>query len=194
MKKFNSLIWALVVLMLSLPIYLTRDTLAFKSFGVEEIMRLLGSLFLISLLLERASEVFVTTWRRPSRVGLDLKIQNLESKISKPNLLEDNKKLSLLIDELEAVKKEQTEYMSDTQRIAVGITLAFGLLISAVGIRSLHIFVDAPNLTEGFQAVVFRLIDVFLTGGLIAGGSKGIHKLSQVFGNFMDTTAKRVKG
>lgn len=194
MKKFNSLIWALVVLMLSLPIYLTRDTLAFKSFGAEEIMRLLGSLFLISLLLERASEVFVTTWRRPSRAGLDLKIHNLESKISKLNLLEDNQKLSLRIDELEAVKKEQTEYMSDTQRIAVGITLAFGLLISAVGIRSLHIFVDAPNITEGFQAVVFRLIDVFLTGGLIAGGSKGIHKLSQVFGNFMDTTAKRAKG
>ena len=194
MKKFNSLILALVVLMLSLPIYLTPDTLAFKSFGAEEITRLLGSLFLISLLLERASEVFVTTWRRPSRAGLDLKIQNLESKISKLNLLEDDQKLSPLIDKLEAVKRKQTEYMSDTQRIAVGITLALGLLISAVGIRSLHIFVDAPKLTEGFQAVVFRLIDVFLTGGLIAGGSKGIHKVSQVFGNFMDTTAKRVKG
>jgi hypothetical protein len=32
-----------------------------------------------------------------------------------------------------------------------------------------------------------------LTGGLIAGGSEGIHKFTQVFTDFLEATSKQVK-
>jgi len=36
-------------------------------------------------------------------------------------------------------------------------------------------------------------VDVALTGGVIAGGSEGIHRIVTVFDSFMNATAKRAK-
>ena len=69
-------------------------------------------------------------------------------------------------------------------------------MVSAVGFRSLQTLVDPASLAAlpGVQRFIFGLLDVFLTGGLIAGGSDGIHKIAQVFYDFMDATAERARG
>jgi hypothetical protein len=49
------------------------------------------------------------------------------------------------------------------------------------------LLVSAPN-----QVAAFRLVDVLLTGGLIGGGSEGVHKITQVFSDFMDKTRQNI--
>lgn len=96
------------------------------------------------------------------------------------------------IDDLNEKERQRSAYKSDTRTIALWTSLLFGLLISAIGIRSIEplVVIDFSN---PIQIVIFRCLDGLLTGGLIAGGSEGIHKLIQVFIDFMEATSKQIK-
>jgi len=87
----------------------------------------------------------------------------------------------------------QTTYRSQTQRIALYTGLAVGIAVATAGIRMLYLLID-PNTLSTFskgQMGFFRLVDIILTGGLIAGGSDGIHKLANVYDNFMQSAAQK---
>ena len=139
---------------------------------------MLTALLIVSLILERALEVFVTTWRGPAAKKMGEEMKSLTGA--------DRERKGL----------EKTEYKSSTQRVALWTGLTLGLLVSAVGIRTLQALVDPTALDQlpKAQAAAFSLLDVLLTGGLIAGGSEGIHKITQVFTNFMEATAEKAKG
>ncbi len=113
-------------------------------------------------------------------------IQNFQSqqeslKIFKPQM-----------DNLNEKERQKTAYKSDTRVIALWTSLLFGLLMSAIGIRSIEplVVLDFDN---PIQVIIFRCLDALLTGGLIAGGSEGIHKLIKVFIDFMEATSKQIK-
>ncbi len=44
-----------------------------------------------------------------------------------------------------------------------------------------------------YQLNFFNFLDVFLTGGLIAGGSDGVHKLIEVYRSFTEASTIKVK-
>ncbi|WDD32585.1 hypothetical protein PQG02_28700 [Nostoc sp. UHCC 0926] len=96
------------------------------------------------------------------------------------------------IDDLNEKERQRTAYKSDTRIIALWTSLLFGLLMSAIGIRSIEPLV-VIDLDNPIQVVIFRCLDALLTGGLIAGGSEGIHKLIKVFIDFMEVTSKQIK-
>ncbi|MEH2113491.1 hypothetical protein [Nostoc sp.] len=96
------------------------------------------------------------------------------------------------MDGINEKERQKTAYKSDTRIIALWTSLLFGLLISAIGIRSIEPLV-VIDLDNPIQVVIFRCLDALLTGGLIAGGSEGIHKLIKVFLDFMEATSKQIK-
>ncbi|MEA5502754.1 hypothetical protein VB735_06450 [Halotia wernerae UHCC 0503] len=100
--------------------------------------------------------------------------------------------LNTRINELNKKEVERIAYKSDTRIIALWTSLLFGLLVSTIGIRSIEplVIIESNN---SIQIILFRCLDTFLTGGLIAGGSEGIHKLIQVFVSFMEATSKQIR-
>jgi hypothetical protein len=69
-------------------------------------------------------------------------------------------------------------------------------MISGVGVRSLDTLlvpVQQGALNSGIQGALFRCLDVLLTGGLIAGGSDGIHKITQLASTFFEETRNGIK-
>ncbi len=96
------------------------------------------------------------------------------------------------IDDLNQKERQRSAYKSDTRIIALWTSLLFGLLISAIGIRSIEPLVIL-DLDNPIQVVIFRCVDALLTGGLIAGGSEGIHQIIKVFLDFMEATSKQIK-
>ena len=180
-------------LVLFLPTWLTTEPLAFRDFGTADILQLLTGLFVVSLLLERSLEVFVTTWRGPGTAELDLKVSKQRNELAEIKKAAAND--AVAAEALAQAEHERTKYKSDTQRVALWTGLTFGLLVSTVGVRSLQALVDGAALSKASHAQVigFHLVDVLLTGGLIAGGSEGIHKITQVFTNYMEISAKRIK-
>jgi hypothetical protein len=51
---------------------------------------------------------------------------------------------------------------------------------------------EQPPFYDG-QVLIFHVLDTILTGGLIAGGSDGIHKLTGVFTAFLEETRNQIK-
>ena len=73
--------------------------------------------------------------------------------------------------------------------------LISGVIISSCAVRTLYMFVDLTEYEKISQIhrYLFSLIDIVLTGGLIAGGSDNIHKLIDAYRIFMESTAAKAK-
>lgn len=181
---------------LSFPAWLAPQHLEFRDLDTTAIMQVLAILFMIALLAERALEIFVGTWRSPRATQLDLSVSTLEEKIAKlENLAKpDQAALAATRAGLDEAKRQERQYRCVTRQIVLWVGLGLGLLVSAVGCRALEVLVD-PSVRQwsSAQVTAFRLVDVVLTGGVIAGGSEGIHRIATVFDNFMGATAKRAK-
>lgn len=101
-------------------------------------------------------------------------------------------KLETAFANLRQIQQDQSGYKLATRCIALCSNLLIGILISTTGILTLGYLFESPE--ESFRLTLFGTIDVLLTGGLIAGGSDGIHRILQAVITFMDATAKRAKG
>ena len=184
------------LIVISTVILESLGPIALKNIDQSQIITLLGSLFVIALFLERALEVFVATSRSPGAMKLDYKIAIKEqalkalidsgkSKDSKV-IVEENNELSLL-------RQQRESYRLETKKTTLWAGLMFGVLISAVGIRTLSTLVNDIASLSTSQQSFFNIVDVFITGGLLAGGSDGIHKLAKVYSNYMDNLANSIK-
>ncbi len=239
MMKNNTLLTSLGILFSAavlLPASVSPNLFVFKTFGISEITQLLTFLFLVSLFLERALEVFITTWRRPGEEEVDNEIIHCRRRIAeikeqirkKGNQLQtvatttasedahgDEERTSVVqtprdtsalmgeldkeLTRLKALDLERGRYKSITRKMALWMALVVGVLLSGVGIRSLETFVNLrdlagqPPIFYGGQLFIFRSLDTLLTGGLIAGGSEGIHKLTQVFTTFLEETRNQIR-
>jgi hypothetical protein len=211
MKKNTSLLFLYMAISTAIlvPASLTPNLFTFGEFSLDKITQLLTFLALISLFLERALEVFIATWRHPGEDGFDNEIQSYERQIAdlKNGLVGENppdqEELSHKIADFEKVNLRRTEYKSQTKRIALWTALFIGVVISGVGIRALETLlklIDLKDIPQNQQPIfytgqlcIFRFFDTLLTGGLIAGGSDGIHKLTNLVTAFLDETQNRIK-
>jgi hypothetical protein len=149
----------------------------------------------VSLLLERALEVFINVWRSPTAAQHELLIRWQGEKLKRLKDEKDPTKVQEAIETLKEFRWAQSSFKAETHQIALVSGMVCGVCVSAVGLRTLHLLVDPSALGQlsATQAVAFRVIDVLLTGGLIAGGSEGIHNLAQVFTNFLQNTAEKAR-
>lgn len=179
----------------SFPVWLAPAPIAIKDFGTPDVVRVLAVLFLVALLAERALEIFVGTWRSPGMNQLELVVHAVEHRLARLRARSrpDSRALRGATAELEDAKRQERQYRCVTRQIALWVGLTLGLLVSGVGLRALETLID-PNGWSASQASAFRLVDVVLTSGVIAGGSEGIHRIATVFDNFMSATAHRAKG
>lgn len=218
-----------------LPASLSPNLFIFKKFGLPEITQLFTFLLLVSLFLERALEVFITTWRRPGEEEFSGKVRHCERRIAElkeqirkrgnqvetvatkttsEDALKSEKRTEFMqspgdtsgllveldkeITQLSGFNQERGRFKSGTRKIALWSALFVGVLVSGAGVRGFETLVDlralpdAPLLYTG-QIFLFRSLDTLLTGGLIAGGSEGMHKLTQVFSAFLDETRNQIK-
>ncbi len=210
MKKHTSLLFLYTAISTAilLPASLTPNLFTFGEFSLDKITQMLTFLTLISLFIERSLEVIIATWRHPGEDGFNGEIQYYESQIAdlKSELVSENppksEELSHKMSDLEKIKLRRTEYKSQTKKIALWTALFIGVIISGVGVRALETLLkitDLNNLPTNQQPIfyagqcIFRLFDTLLTGGLIAGGSDGIHKLTNLIAEFLDETQNRIK-
>jgi hypothetical protein len=184
----------LIVLSMALGIVWVRPVpLPLKEGAISHIGAFLGVAMVISLFLERAIEVFISVWRNPDAVGLDVQLERAEQSLKEAI---DSQSIRQLQAEQAALKIKRARYKVDTQTLAMWVGFFSGLLISVAGLRCLEGMVKIEALTNWpeKQQFLFRLVDVLLTGGLLAGGSEGLHKVAQVYTTFMDTTNRRLRG
>ncbi len=143
--------------------------------SMDDYGSLFANLFLIALLVERFIEVFVGILRR-------------QGKVERRRLIE-----TAAPDEKSAAQTVMAIYRSRTNTIAMNVAFGFGLIVSLAGVHTLSVVFDSSQL-QGAQEFLFRLSDILLTAGLIAGGSNGINKITSLFGEYLSKSKLTAEG
>jgi len=146
----------------------------FPTFPRENIIGLLTGLIVIALFIERAVEVLLAPLRQPTCNIMKETARNERVILPKERVTE-------LLD----TERQLVAFKGQTRRFASLMGLALGMAISASGVRGLASLLDAKNC-----CTLFNVLDVLLTGAILAGGADGLHRIATVFTGYMDLTAR----
>lgn len=116
-------------------------------------VKILGVLFLLSLIVERVVEAFLNLWRGEERANIEGEIKILEDESK------DNPKMPS--EELNGRKRELIAFKTSTQISAFFCTFIIGLLLSLSGFNLLTTFFDLGNEED---IVINKDLDSKVTG------------------------------
>lgn len=176
--------------------WIAPDSMGAGTVTVESVMSLFGLIFVIALFVERAQEVVLTNWRAGGSEALDLQILALERQLNRLNTTSNGEQsLESVYAELESLRIEKLNYRSHTRVLALRVGVIFGVAVSMAGVRTLGAFIPAETLMafSSVQQIIFHGVDVVITGGVVAGGSDGVHKMAELYRVFVETKAKEEK-
>lgn len=125
----------------------------------ENILGVLGGLFVLVLLIERATEILISIARSAKTETLKREAQNLSNDPAKADVLASK-------------KTELANFQAETKSIALLIGFSLSVVACAGGIGVLKTIVDQASADPTFM----RGIDIVLTSGLLAGGSDSFHQ------------------
>ena len=152
-------------------------TIDISSFDFSKIFGLLGSIAFISLLVERASEIFMVDTTKETKENLRKEVSLLETRKSMLSPEEATSKTQ---------KEEALNNIMDVRRRKVSFfAFTLGILIALFGVRILTNLITEPESMTAVQTKFINIMDMVLTGCVIAGGSEGIHYIIKTFGNFL---------
>ena len=146
-----------------------------QTLTVDNYSKLFVNLFLITVIVERFIGVFNSIWRRRGRLEL---VRGVENAKTNKERIEAQKKLDV--------------YRSRTETLAMYSGFSIGIIIGFAGVHTLQVLFDASSLS-GSQKTLFQGVDIVLTAGLIAGGSKGINAITSLLGNFLEASKEKMK-
>ena len=199
-RKYRRILWALLVAgIISIGWFAKPATLKFSGDILKDLPTMFGYLVLISLFVERAIEVFLSAWRSGGADKLDREIAGKKKQISEiveaaGGLPRDPSpeftKLEELNGELDSLDAERTRYRADSRFVSQWLGLGIGVLVALVGVRVLGNIVDVASVTDG-QVGLFYIVDILLTGAVLAGGSEAINKIMKLYNGFMTSLADK---
>jgi hypothetical protein len=184
------IIWLIVGLIFLLPIWFTPNIVTLNPGAANDILGTLGLLVFIAIILERALEVLTLTFREYGKQERALHLQHVTQ------MAETQGQTTEAVHAVDRAKMEVDNYSATTRKITLGLGLALGFIVGAIGIRVLEPLIQPESMANlgQVQVTIFRLVDVFLTGGVISGGSEGIHRIAKVFTSYMDRAARAGSG
>ncbi|WP_204104001.1 MULTISPECIES: hypothetical protein [Spirulina sp. CCY15215] len=182
----------LLVALLSLTA-VSQDVIQVGNFGPNDIFQLLTIIAFVATLQHSAVEVIMSTWRDPAQEKLKAEIERLDAELAIEDETPEQRKQWML--ERKEIDIKIQEFKTVTRKLALWITLLSGVFVSVVGIRILGNLIDPSQLKEmsKYQSLGFNVMDVFLTGALISGGTEGVYQIVQVFSSFLNKTTEKVK-
>jgi len=172
----SALLLAIATGGVGLLIYLkgAPSPMPFAKLELQTVLNLLGGLFVVALMTERAIEVIVSVLRdaeAQEKVGAIKAITSsvADAKAKSPQVQAD---IDALTGQLEVKQKDLDSYRIDTKETTYCISFTLGVALALVGVRGIHgLLANAPS--SGW----FSLVDIVVTGAVIAGGSDGIHQM-----------------
>jgi hypothetical protein len=178
--------------------YIQANALAFKPDPLTSLPSLFGYLILISLFVERVIEVILSSWRSGGADKLDRQINKLSQKIVNLNNREDldpgeKAKLKEAEETLGKVRDERTEYSSASRFASIWIGVVVGVIVALAGVRILGNLLDTSPLTDDIHKNLLIVVDVSLTGFVLAGGSEAINKIMKIYNSFTTKVAEKNK-
>lgn len=162
-----------------------------------EAPKLVVALTVIAILMERALAVVDAAW-----LGEEIEQARAAQRVSITGLTLLSRPGPAVPASAEAFATAQEQMQTSSialaivdakqQRLRVVLGFLVGLVISAAGVRSLSALVTNPGGTLYIN--LFSLADIVITAGLLAGGSNGMAKLTELIGAAIGRTMDRIAG
>ncbi|MEM9542619.1 MAG: hypothetical protein AAGA60_24395 [Cyanobacteria bacterium P01_E01_bin.42] len=169
------------------------DIIQIGDFSPNDIFQLLTVIAFVATLQHSAVEVILSTWRDPAQEDIKAKLTLLDRDLETDD--ETPEERLALVKQRKEIDIELNKFKTNTRKLTLWITLLSGVFVSVVGIRILGSLIDPSQLKEmsQYQILGFNIMDVFLTGALISGGTEGVYQIVQVFSSFLNKTTEKVK-
>ena len=155
--------------------------------GLTLFGQILGTLLMLSAVLERALDVLLSIPRAENSEKLRAAVVEQQAIVDEAK--KQNRPVTEgMINALKEAKGARAEFRAKTRHLAMGGGLVIGVVVSAIGFRVLRALIDPTSLDEFgvLQRSAFDFIDIVITGAVLAGGSDGIHKLIEVYRKFTE--------
>lgn len=102
-------------------------------------------------------------------------------------------KVDVLSDDIAAKSGQLSEIETKESQARLKLGLIAGVCISAVGFRVLESLFSGVSSLPAYQGFAFRILDILVTGSVIAGGTSGISSISNLLGTYFDLARQRAK-
>jgi hypothetical protein len=146
-----------------------------QDLSFQDVLAALGGIFIIVLLVERATEIVITIWRQA-------KGDQLKKELA---VLETSSKAAAAADKA----KELAEYQAETKGYSLLVGFTLSVIVCSAGIGLLGEIIDSRQGSEQF----FRGVDIILTSGLIAGGSDAFHQFVRALETFFTKSKENME-
>lgn len=179
-----------------LYVLIPMDLPTLQSSILEISLQQLTVLIIVALFVERSLEVYKLFYFSPEKERLITQVAQarLEWQSFLGDVTEDERaqaaKLRLLNEE-----ERLRVYKNHTRQNLLRTAIVLGLLLGLAGVRSLEFVFTFPvpeTVLEIFRLYLFRVLDVILTTGLIAGGSEGIHSVIKKLNSLFPDISRKV--
>jgi hypothetical protein len=184
-RTFQGLVLLLLAIILLATVWFGPEEIPFLDFSVAYVVQILTSALLISLFIERTTEVFLNASRGRGKADLKLAHENLKRSLEAKG--KDAK--AIAVDgEVVAAAAAIDAYRSENQKIALSGGLLLGVIASALGVRLIAPLLE-PRVIDELVRDHRRLLvafDVLITGALLGGGAAGIHSVLDLFLKYVD--------
>jgi hypothetical protein len=149
-------------------------------------LELIMSLSVMAIFMERAVEAILVPIRTPDRQQIEQEIGLLRVATADKNHPNAHQ-----LQRLQEKEYELDTYRLNTARYAYWLSFVLGMAVSVVGIRALSGLVDREALINLLapQKTLFALVDIVITGGVIAGGSAAIDKMGRKISQTLNLTS-----
>ena len=143
-----------------------------------------------ALLIERTVEVVMSVWRSEDSNRLVAEVRRLKDSDVQGN------------PEKDAALKTAEEALGRFKAATLGYTLpiswGLGMVLAAIGVRSLSLFID-PAALSGDPSTDshlwwFNACDIVFSGALLAGGADPIHKLLDLYRKVVEASSAKAAG
>ena len=179
----------IVVVIASLSPY----AIEIKTDSEVTIFSILGSLFVLVLLIERTVEIFISIWREGNRKEKETQVAAFRAKVQAVD-----RQNTAMLDEanngLATAEKDLIQHQAGTQKRAFWLSYALGVLVCAAGVGVFNsiLAVDFTGEVSGHEKLL-RGMDIILTAGLLGGGSDAFHQFVTAITTFFQKTKEKLK-
>lgn len=163
---------------------------------ITSLPEMLGLLLMVSLFVERAIEFALSIGRSAGADRLDRQIGRLKRELGEIARNDDPETIKIrnnMLQSIEDAEDTRSDYRADSRLAALWTGMVIGVIVSLIGVRILGSIYLLPTPADGIHARLFIVVDVLLTGFVLAGGSEAIHKIMSLYDSFMNRATESNK-
>lgn len=181
-------VFATIAAVVLLALYqLEPNAVTFQQITQQAFLGTLTWMFTVALFLERAVEVIVIVLRDDGAGALQGKVDAEQARLGESKRV--NATVAVNLDALQLAQADLTRYRADTKELALCLSFVLGIVVSLAGVRAFASIVSNVPVSNW----LFPSADVIVTGAVLAGGSEGIHQMTNVLSNFLESLKNKVK-